>query len=203
MNTESTIVSTPLDLPHLEPDNWDRWWDIWNEFSRPLAKTGVSPNSESGLHVGFDVFKIPQFNPVYKADYVDLKSLYPDLYNQILSLPVTIYGARFVSSRGDFSAHIDNKWHSWSIRNMFYCPDAEPQWYYTDREGNNKKYLIMPETTNWWAYLDGAIKHGTHYKPEFPKIILQVFSDIPRSAELSKRSFSKFPNHIISYDINC
>ena len=26
------IVYTPIDLPKIEPDNWDVFWDIWNGF---------------------------------------------------------------------------------------------------------------------------------------------------------------------------
>lgn len=201
MNIEKKIVSTPINFPKLVPDDWDKWWNIWNRYSTPLVKKGISPNNQSGLHVGFDVFKISVFSPTYEAAYVDLSVLYPSLYEQIVSLPMQIYGARFVSSKGDFPGHIDNRWISWSLRNMFHCEDPEPQWFYTDMENKNKTFLTLPESTNWWAYLDGAIKHGTHYKENYPKIILQVFSDPVNTTAFVEKSIGMFPEHSIEYDI--
>ncbi len=201
MSLEKTIVSVPINLPKLEPDDWDRWWDIWKKYATPLKKTGVSPNQESGLHTGFDVFKIEKFSPVYKADYLDLKNIYPTLYDQIMALPVFLYGARFVLSGGDFPAHIDNFSPNWSIRSMFFCEDPVPQWYYTKTDNTGGRYLRLPKTTNWWAYRDGIIKHGTIFRKEYPKIILQVFSDKETTDEFIKTQINLFPDHQIEYDI--
>ena len=80
-----TIISAPLDYPALIPDDWGKWWNIWETYSAPLIKTGVSPNNAVAPHVGFDVYKSPEFKPVYQASYVDLAELYPSLYSQIVS----------------------------------------------------------------------------------------------------------------------
>lgn len=191
------IVSTPIKFPALVPDDWDKWWDIWNKHAKPLVKTGVSPNSESGLHFGFDVYKVEQFKAVYTAEFVDLKELYPSLFSQIMSLPVTIHNVRFVRSLGHFPAHVDEMAPTWALRNMFHCDDPKPQWYYTSLDGTYKKYLPLPENRNWWAYYDGYIKHGTIYREEYPKIIVQVFADSEDVKRLAENSFSKFPDHLI------
>ena len=169
------IVSTTLPLPKLEPDNWQKWWDIWQTYKSPLQKRLKTPNLMSGLHVGFDIYRTSRFIPAYIADFVDFSVIYPTLLDQVMSVPVDIIGARFVMSLGDFPAHVDNHYPSWAIRNMFYY--TEHNWYYTDINGNNRKELILPDNTNWWAYLDGKIKHGTEYNTESPKILLQLFTD--------------------------
>ena len=196
------IVSTPLSLPRLEPDDWDKWWHIWKTYATPLKKARISPNQEAGLHVGFDVFKQRRFSPVYVADYLDLKTVYPTLFEQIIALPVTIFGARFVLSNGNFNAHIDNSFPNWSIRSMFACKDPEPQWYYTKLDYSNPRYLRLPEATNWWAYHDGLIKHGTIHRKEYPKIILQVFSDVSSTKKYVESQFNIFPEHQIEYDLS-
>ena len=201
MSIEKSIVSTPIDFPALKPDDWDKWWYIWNKFSEPLIKSRASLNNDVGKHIGFDVYRHNLFNPVHSAKFVNLEVLYPSLYEQIVSLPIKIYGARFLMSAVDFPAHIDNGFKSWSLRSMFHCEDLEPQWYYTDMENNNKQYLSMPAFTNWWAYLDGAVKHGTHYREKYPKIILQVFSSIPSTNSFVEKSIGKFPEYSNYYDI--
>jgi len=202
MNTENHIVSTPIDLPKLVPDSWDTWWELWRTSSRPLRKTGVSPNNVTGLHNGFDVYRGEVFNPVYQAEFVDISKILPNLYQQIISIPVKLYGVRFIESSGDFLPHIDNHQWSWSLRSMFFCEDPVQQWYYTDLENKNPRYLRLSPETNWWAYYDGAIKHGTKYRKEYPKILLQVFANTLDTERLAKESFSKFAPYLVYYDIN-
>lgn len=197
------IISTPLNLPKLEPDDWDKFWNIWETNVSPLVKVNPSPNKRSALHVGFDIFREPWFKPVYDAKHVYLDKIYPELYNSIMSLPVKIFCARFVSSRSDFPPHVDNFSPSWIIRSMFYTENNDYQWYYTDLDNNNPKKLVQPETTNWWAYKDGLAKHGTVYNQENPKILLQIFSkieDTNRFVENQILENPQFEKYWITYD---
>lgn len=195
------IVSTPLPLPRLEPDDWEKWWNLWNKFSQPLEKVGKTPNKEVGLHVGFDVYVTSKFKPSYQATFLDFSEHYPYLLEQIMSVPVEIYGARFVMSRGNFPAHIDNSITAWQVRNMFYCQDPEQQWYYTDLENKNKIFLKLPADTNWWAYKDGAVKHGTIFKETYPKIILQLFTHPVQTKEYVEKVINQFPEFSISVSV--
>lgn len=191
------IISTPIKFPALIPDDWDKWWNIWNTYGRPLVKTGISPNSESGLHFGFDIFRTNGFEAVYKAEFCNLKELYPSLYSQIIALPLRIYNVRFVQSHGHFPAHIDEMEPTWALRNMFYCTDPKPQWYYSSLDDKRKSYLKLSDDTNWFAYYDGYVKHGTIYREEYKKIIVQVFANPDDIRRLVDRSIDKFPNYII------
>lgn len=194
------IVATPLNLPKLQPDDWGKWWDVWREQAKPLTKKRQSPNSQSGLHVGFDIYRHKLFTPTYEAVFCDLESLYPSLYEQAINLDAKLYGVRFVMSHGDFPAHMDNAWPSWSIRSLFHCEDPNPQWYYTRKDGTDKRWLTLPDETNWFSYLDGVIKHGTHYNEAHPKIILQVFCHATYSQAITEKSFGAYPAHTIEYD---
>lgn len=194
------IVSTALPLPDITPDDWDKWWSIWNRFSMPLKKTGYSPNNIDGYHTGFDIFKRKTFNPVYEAPVIDLENLYPEIYEKILSMPVELSCVRFVRSNDSFLPHMDNFVKSWQIRNMFYCEDPEPQWYYTDVKNENVKFLYLPESTKWWAYMDGAIKHSTIYRPNYPKIIVQIFCNINSARKYVEENLNTFPEYNIEYD---
>lgn len=196
------IVSTPVNLPALVPSSWDTWWQIWEKYAAPLEKELRTPNQSAGKWIGFDVIRSPGFRPAYSANFVDLAEHDPALLAQIQAVPVYIRCARFIMSKSDFPAHIDFGNKSWALRSMFFCEDPAAQWYYTDMAGNNVKYLTLPASTNWWAYLDGSIKHGTVYSPTSPKIILQVFSDSTRTAQLVRQSSDIFKDYAIEYDIN-
>lgn len=84
---------------------------------------------------------------------------------------------------------------------MFHNTDPNPQWYFTRKDGTDRKWLTLPEETNWFAYEDGTIKHGTIYVEEHPKILLQIFPRNPFDmARFVKSSFSSYPNHNIEFD---
>lgn len=194
------IVSTPLNLPPLKPTNWELWWEIWKNHAAPLVKRVKNHNQESSVHFGFEFIRNNFFSTVYKANYVDLRQLDRELYEQVMSLPIKIFSARLLQSLADFPPHTDNRFTSWAIRSMLFCEDPETQWYYTDLNNQNKKYLKLPQETNWWAYLDGAIKHGTTYKESYPKIILQLFTERKATEEFVRRNFDSFPDYCIRYN---
>lgn len=197
-----TVVSTPLDLPKLEPSNWNQWWQFWEQHAKPLKKIRPTPNKQSGDHFGFDVFRHRAFLPAYFAPLVDLKSFDAHLYDSIMNVPVKIYCARFIMSTGDFLPHVDMNFSSWAIRCMFHCDDPNPQWYYTDLKNENRQMLKLSSKTNWWTYLDGAIKHGTTFNSHYPKILLQLFTETQSANELAKLNIGRFPDETHTYDIS-
>lgn len=193
-------IALPIDLPSLVPTDWDKWWDIWNTHAQPLKKTTFNHNGQPGLHTGFDVFKVDNVKPTYEAVKIDLKQLMPELYDQVMSVPINPWLARFVMSNGDFPPHTDHAAHSWQLRSMFYHPDPDPQWYYTRLNRTDKRYMFLPQRTNWFAYLDGAARHGTHYVESKPKIILQIFANPIAIKKLVEKSEGLFPQYEITYD---
>jgi len=57
------LIYTPVDLPKIEPDNWDIFWDIWNEHKDYLektkhnAKTSLVSLGKNTVWTGLDIFK--------------------------------------------------------------------------------------------------------------------------------------------------
>jgi hypothetical protein len=187
-----TLLATPVDLPKVVPDDWDKWWHIWNTYAQPLKKKTPTPNGmQGGQWVGFDVYRNSLFKANYEAAEHDLSLSYPSLFNAIMGpLQPGVTGLRFVESRCAFPAHVDNFMPAWQLRCMFSCPNPSEQWYYTRLDGTDERPLVLAEETNWFAYKDGALKHGTRYDPTKPKILLQVFclpkplSDLVQTSEL-------------------
>jgi hypothetical protein len=195
------IVSTPVDIPRLEPDDWDKWWALWEEHAKPMVKEGVSPNASSGRWIGFDALTVDTFAPVYTAPAIDLEALYPSFYEQLkAALPYPIGGVRFCQSQGVFPAHRDNFIHSWQLRCMMHCAEPSKQWYYARRDGTDRRPLVLSPKTNWWAYLDGACLHGTDFFPDAKKILVQVYARSNTFRELAETSIPKFdPSYQVDY----
>lgn len=195
------ILSTVLNIPRIVPDDWEKWWDVWKEAT-PLSRSIEGHNKTTvGLHCGFDVYKTASFYPRYQAKFVDLREIYPSLFEQVMQLPLRVKGIRFVQSYGDFPAHTDNTWPSWSVRTMFHCEDPNPQWYFQPLNVDEpKRWLELPEESNTWAYLDGRIRHGTIYSESYPKIIIQYFTNDYDTNIWVPKHFDYKPNYNISYD---
>lgn len=203
------IVAHALDLPKIEPDNWDTFWDIWNNNSQSLIKVGYGDNHRyqsatqlgSRDHwIGMDVFRTPlQWHWV--APFVDISKTLPNMYNTLTSLELpNIRLVRIVQSIKDHSAHSDTGSDSWEVRAMLKCDNPSKHWYYTPY-GNKgtRESLRLPNDTNWFTYNDTKCHHGTIYFPDSPKYLIQVYYGGKISIDLLSRSIDKYPESVISF----
>lgn len=202
------IVYTPLDLPKIEPDDWNIFWDIWNQYSDNLVKV-VSNGSHSKSAVGrndlwrgLDIYKNPLMMPGWQAPFYDIKEKLPKLYNTITSLPISnIRQVKLVSSKLQVNPHSDDEKDIWVARAYFHYTAPTEQWWFT-KPGNSsgeRSYITRPNETNWFAYNDKYCWHATDYDPKYPKILLQVFaSSLP--ADLINRSIEKYKDYTITYN---
>jgi hypothetical protein len=202
------IVYTPLDLPKIEPDDWDVFWEIWNQYSGNLTKV-ISNGDHSDAAVGrndiwqgLDIYKDPLSLNGWRAPFYDIKEKLPKLYNTITSLPIgNIRQVRLVSSKVEVCPHSDDVKDKWVARAYFHYTSPKEQWYFTrpdDRHGT-RTYITRPSETNWFAYNDKHCCHATDYDVRYPKILLQVFaSSIPN--ELVDTSIKKYKDYTITYN---
>ena len=178
------IVATPLDLPKIEPDNWDTFWKIWNKESRNAIKIkkntdmSVSPIGQSNLWQGLDIYKNYNLVPTWNVPYYNIKNDLPILHQQILNLPFKyIYCVRILKSLADINAHTDDNKDHWAVRAFWHCNDVDSQWYFTQphHHASEKTFFHLPNDTNWFAYNDKHAWHGTVYRKAYPKFLMQVF----------------------------
>lgn len=202
------IIATPLDLPKIEPDNWDTFWGIWHKNKQPLIKVKSNVDS-SNVHIGednvwqgIDIYVNNNVNqpPAWKANEVDIQNRLPMLYNTLANLPIrNISRVRLIESQLAVRSHTDDNFDKWSVRAYFHYTDEKPQWYFTNPNDSDgaRSYFSMPKETNWFAYNDKHCWHGTDYNPSHPKILLQVYMiDNPRF--LIYNSMSKYKGHTVS-----
>ena len=178
------IVATPLDLPRIEPDDWDIFWRIWERESKNAIK--IKKNSqysksligESHVWQGLDIYKNYNLVPAWNVPYYDISKELPILYQQILNLPFKyIYRVRILKSLTDIEPHSDDNRDQWVVRALWHCDDKESQWYFTHPriDATEKTFFHLPKYTNWFAYNDKHAWHGTIYRNAYPKFLIQIF----------------------------
>lgn len=199
------IIYTPLDLPNVEPDNWDVFWEIWKKQAGPLVKikknwTGsLTPVNSANLWEGMDIFNEVQ-SSAWVAPEVDIKDDLPNFYNKLVNLIPAISRVRLISSLLPFGSHSDDNIDIWSVRGFLY-PKNFSKWYFTkpqDPKGE-RSYISLPEDTMWFSYNDKYCWHGTEYDPDNKKILIQLTfrSDVK---ELLHRSMEKYKDFTINYE---
>lgn len=196
------IIYTPLDLPRIEPDDWDIFWKIWNDHAKPMYKKLKGGwefyRPDKSLWHGIDIYKETEKIHAWPAPYYDIQYELPNLYNLIKTLPLTVERARLVESKESFGAHTDDNVDKWVARAHFYNQAAHGQWFFTAPGGIGEKfYMSGPEDTNWFAFNDRHCWHGTDYDSNRPKILLQIYTtNMPD--ELISRSIDKYKGYTIS-----
>ena len=204
------IIATPLDIPRIEPDDWNVFWDLWNTYSGPLTKQYLNNGSEVDpliapkIWSGLDLYDQWPHGTAWQAPLFEAGKLFPKMFKTIFDLNLnSLYRIRLISSLMPVGAHSDDSADRWSIRAFLHHPSTEQQWYFTkpnDRFGS-RKYLLMPEDTNWFAYHDNLTWHGSDYDPKKPKILLQLYTrPILTSNQLIQRSFSKYADYVVDYE---
>jgi hypothetical protein len=200
------IIYTPVDLPKIEPDNWEVFWDIWNKHKNYLVKTknntslSRTPIGATDLWLGLDILKKTTGFTAWQAPFFDIKHSLPNMYNSLTTLLPNAGVIRLVQSQKDFIAHTDDNINIWYLRAYLHYTDSKSQWYFTkphDTHGD-RAYINLPESTNWFAYNDRHCWHGTDFDPNNKKILLQVFFN-PVPPNLLIQSIKKYKDYTIEF----
>lgn len=202
------IVYTPIDLPKLEPDNWDVFWDIWNNNRDYLLKTKVNttlsltPVGINDIWLGLDIIKHP-FNvriPAWQAPFFDIKHLLPNMHQTLVTLFPNASVIRLVQSQKNVGSHTDDNANVWHLRAYLHYTSSKSQWYLTKPHdlAGDRRYIDLPNSTNWFAYNDLHSWHGTDFDSDNKKILLQIFGNSV-SPKLLTVSIDKYKNYTIDF----
>lgn len=205
------IIFTPIDLPKLEPDNWDKFWDVWNTHANRLTKRRMNVDTSdasvgsSDIWKGLDIYRLAQGITAWEAPYYDISTEFPEMFNTILRMQETglrIYQVRLITSLLNVAAHTDDNLDRWAYRSYFHYTSPKSQWYFTksgDKEGP-RHYIDLPSNANWFAYNDQQCWHGTDYDPEHPKILAQLYvADQNVARKIAHDNMEKYKDYIIEF----
>lgn len=203
------IVATPLNLPALVPDDWSVFWNIWNNYGKPIVKTqqnhkgSYSKIGDTDVWKGLDIYKNNLFRSAWTAPYYDIREELPLMYQMVTKNPVLslVTGVRVVESLGTIPPHTDDNIDRWNVRAMLHYTDPNPQWFFTKpNDMKNISFLTLPASTNWFAYNDKHTWHGSKYNPDHPKLLIQFFGVGFKGNQFLEKSAEMYKEYTISYD---
>ena len=192
------IIYTPLDIPRLQPNNWDEWWEVWNSHAEPMVKTRKNHN-DYNIKVpwkGFDVYRVQdslKHLHAYEAPLAPECPIILDLIEQVkrhcILRPALI---RVIENIAPVNPHYDLPYpNKYEFRSVLWNTYQTPIWNFT--YNNETRDMIMPEDTNSFYYLDNPVKHASIHNPSFSKGLLLVYgSPIATINEIVNRSVEKY-----------
>jgi hypothetical protein len=192
------IIYTPLDIPKIEPNNWDEWWDVWNNHARPMVKVRHNHNyfHEIPALRGFDLYrKHDMFKKLhaYQAPLAPQVPVVIDLIEQVKKYcvfePLLIRVAENLiptSPHSDYS--VSGKYE---FRSILWNTYTTPVWKFTYE--NETRDMILPHDTNSFYYLDYPVKHSTIYDGQYSKGLVKVYGTLKSTtSDLISKSTAKY-----------
>lgn len=211
------IIYTPIDIPHLEVDDWDVFWNIWKEHSILMYKKSTpievekkilyTRNADDGVWRGLDLYHGSTYNQMpllWNAPLVNIKDKLPGMYEcvQIINELFPMHCIRLAESQHEVPPHTDYDEDIWRMRGYLHYTSKVSQWYFTKpKDKNGKKYYMhLPKETSWFAYNDKNSWHATNFDENNKKILVQLFP-LPRAQKnidlVVNRGIEKYKDYTI------
>jgi hypothetical protein len=218
-------VYVPLDLPKVEPDNWDRWVDffeknksvtvksIWDNFSGNIDRQVVYGNyadvlkETSATYTGFNAIDVYRKfnNPGEKSvhpsiNLVRLEEEFPKMSTQILSIldNFSVQRISILQFTDLFKMHRDFSPISKSIRcSISQDIDHGFNFFHSENFIEMRK-MVLPQETNWFMFEDMKCLHS--YEPKTPtdNYLITIFGqDETEFEKFLARSKIKFSDYIL------
>ena len=204
------VYYTPIELPNLEPDNWDLFWKIWKEKAENVSKLFKHKSPYTRLPVGdstrwrgIEIFNPKNVNHALVMPKLDVSSLFPKMHETMVQLQEHFEGylkITLIESLRHIHSHTDTARDTWQLRQYFHYPAPNQQWFFTkplDIEGP-KTFIKMPEDTKWFGFNDGLAWHGTIYDSKYPKVIVKLYGTPKMS--LIEKSIETYENYTLRFD---
>jgi hypothetical protein len=147
------ISWTPLDVPKIEPDNWDLFWELWNAKHKVVGRPDIEGQN---YWEGLCIWLHPNIDPNtfnYSGTAIDDWSKhFPKMFEQIKnSMPFT-YIEKIVLWKNvkEVHAHFDPDKVVYpfpdSLRVMLWDTNTEPTFYMTKWPARSETYNPTPVT---------------------------------------------------------
>lgn len=137
----------PLDIPKLEPDDWDLFWKLWDEKSGDIGRASVT---EQQMWKGLAIWKrddVDESKFNYQAEtYDDWSIHFPKMFEQIKTcMPwLTLEKVVLWSNVNEIKPHFDPDYvmYPWpdSLRVMLWDTNDKPTFYVTPWPQRSKEF---------------------------------------------------------------
>jgi hypothetical protein len=220
-NDYKNIKWLPLDIPKIELDNQQEFFEIWNsqsvdivrqrtDVAEPWSKEDHPLGTESSWNKaqfkGLTLWRHPMvpstLNPFSSKKYDGEIKQFDGIVEQVFEYyPMhTVVEIFLWESIIPIGPHRDESSY-WQcpteFRTMLYDENDQPTLYVVDVEHGDKHYIDLPESTNSFCWSNGKQIHGSDFFNK-RKVILCVsgIQHSTKSRDLFERSVSKYKDQL-------
>lgn len=218
------IDSMVYDLPIIEVDDWEKFWDIWNResivssrlkndiASSSLVKNGMTLEEYQKQGAVFKALEVIDKDPngelidkVWSWKFIDLSKEFPKFYQQINDLlPYrNLFNVRLWQSLRPVGIHRDGAWECnlpSEFRVSLYDENPEPVLCIEpELVPENAKFINLPKTeTNTFGFNNVRCFHWSKKPGKWEKIILIPWGqpDLYKLEKLIENGIKKYPQFV-------
>jgi len=192
------IIYTPLDIPKIEPNNWNEWWEVWNNNSQFINKVSSNHNTTvRDMLKGFDIYNTgnTRLYSLYDAVMAPKCKVIDNLLEQIFEIvPLEPKLIRVMENIGPVPAHSDYASPRDEFRAVLWNTYTDPIWEFSFYKEHRK--LRLPNSTNSFYYKDYPLQHSAMYDNTKTKGLLLVYGPLKKNhPTLIKESATKYKDY--------
>jgi len=192
------IIYTPLDIPKIEPNNWNEWWEVWNTNSQFINKVSSNHNTTvRDILKGFDIYNTgnTRLYSLYDAVMAPKCKVIDNLLEQIFEIvPLEPKLIRVMENIGPVPAHSDYASPRDEFRAVLWNTYIDPIWEFSFYKEHRK--LRLPNSTNSFYYKDYPLQHSAMYDNTKTKGLLLVYGPLKKNhPTLIKESATKYKDY--------
>ena len=192
------IIYTPLDIPKIEPNNWNEWWEVWNTNSQFINKVSSNHNTTvRDMLKGFDIYNTgnTRLYSLYDAVMAPKCKVIDNLLEQIFEIvPLEPKLIRVMENIGPVPAHSDYASPRDEFRAVLWNTYIDPIWEFSFYKEHRK--LRLPNSTNSFYYKDYPLQHSAMYDNTKTKGLLLVYGPLKKNhPTLIKESATKYKDY--------
>lgn len=212
----NNILSTPVNLPRIEPDDWSIFWQVWDRDARIYVRKHPDSAGNNLLHPGWNGlvwdFELPDKGKftMFDVSTKNYKNIFPKWYATLMALPFRLIRMQMLSNYNAISAHRDSTYYTdhlpyaCDLRTMIVDENTEPTFWvsHSKRDRLEKFYIKMPSDTNTFVYNNPKLFHGADYHGKKKIIVTYIFEKLDEKKwhELLLSSYEKYKEY--SFVIN-
>jgi hypothetical protein len=176
-----TTLYTPLNIPRIEPNNWDEWWEIWNTSSAPAIKVGTHHNSvleedPRSMWKGLVLYRDDnQYlnGEVYQLPLAPQSPVVNNIVKQITeAFSNNVHSITVLENLRQVPFHTDSPDNSYHVSTILWSTNTLVNWILL--EDNEVHVPKLPEDTNTFAYLDNPMQHCAIHYPTHSSGVIQI-----------------------------
>lgn len=179
-----TILYTPLDIPKIEPNNWDEWWAVWKTCAETVIKVKNNhndnrANDEANTYWrGLELYRYTEQSDVldqmvYRYARAPDVPVVRDIVKQITNaFPNNVCSIVVLENIREVPFHTDGGQTRPHVRTLLWSSNTLVNWILLD--DNVPWPARLPQETNTFAYLDNPMQHCALYYPTHTKGLIQI-----------------------------